>query len=105
MGAGEVSADSADWRRWRFPTHACGDPVSQGKLGGARRIELGGNAPVFRAGSSRASYVLLLAGSVRVQVIGEGARKAVPSQVLPGQWCALTTRCILRAMPLRPRGG
>ena len=92
MGAGEVSADAADWRR-RFPTHACGNPVSQGMLGGARRIEMGGNSPVFRAGSSRASYVLLLAGSVRV--IGEGGRKAVLSQVLPGQCCALTTRCIL----------
>ncbi len=81
MGAGEVSADPADWRRWRFPTHACGDPVSQGKLGGARRIELGGNAPVFRAGSARTSNVLLLSGGVRVQVIGEGGAQG---GALPG---------------------
>jgi len=46
---------------------------------------LGRNGPVFRAGSTRTSYVLLLSGSVLVPVIGEGGRKAAPSQVLPGQ--------------------
>lgn len=69
--------------------------MTTGILDESRRVELGGNLPVFRAGSPCESYVLLLAGSVRVQVIGEGGREALLYRVLPGQSCVLTTCCIL----------
>ena len=89
-----MSADATSWRG-RFPTLASGDPLSQDIMDGARRIELGADTPVFRAGAPCESYVLLLEGSVRVQVIGEGGREAVLYRVLPGQSCVLTTCCIL----------
>jgi CRP/FNR family transcriptional regulator len=61
----------------------------------ARRIEMPAGAPVFRAGAPCSSYVLVLSGSVRVQVIGENGREAVLYRVGPGQSCVLTTCCIL----------
>lgn len=39
--------------------------------------------------------MLLLAGGVRMQVIGEGGREAVLYRVLRGQSCVLTDCCIL----------
>ncbi len=82
---------------WRdlFPALAAGDRESQGVLDTARAMTIPANQAVFRAGSPCENYVLVLSGSVRVQVIGEGGREAVLYRVLPGQSCVLTTCCIL----------
>jgi CRP/FNR family transcriptional regulator len=64
-------------------------------LDGARPVTMPADHPVFHAGSPCENYVLLLEGSVRVQVIGEGGREAILYRVLPGQSCVLTTCCIL----------
>ena len=73
-GAKAMSAQGPAWREL-FPSLAVGDPASQAVMDGARALALPADQPVFRAGSPCADYVLLLAGSVRVQVIGEGARR------------------------------
>ena len=78
-----------------FPTLASGDHQTQSVLDGSRLVTMPANQPVFRAGSPCENYVLLLEGSVRVQVIGESGREAVLYRVLPGQSCVLTTCCIL----------
>ena len=78
-----------------FPTLASGDHQTQSVLEGARLVTMPANQSVFRAGSPCDNYVLLLEGSVRVQVIGESGREAVLYRVLPGQSCVLTTCCIL----------
>ncbi|HYN76238.1 MAG TPA: Crp/Fnr family transcriptional regulator [Lamprocystis sp. (in: g-proteobacteria)] len=78
-----------------FPTLAAGDPATRALVESAQTLELLPNQPVFFAGSPCANYVLVLAGSIRVQVIGEGGREALLYRVLPGQACVLTTCCIL----------
>ena len=74
-----------------FPSLATGDRQTQSVLDGARLVTMPANQPVFHAGSPCENYVLLLEGSVRVQVIGESGREAVLYRVLPGQSCVLTT--------------
>jgi len=83
-----------DWKG-TFPTLANGDTQSQSILDSARLITLEGDQAVFHAGAPCESYVLILEGRVRVQVIGEGGREAVLYRVLPGQSCVLTTCCVL----------
>jgi CRP/FNR family transcriptional regulator len=78
-----------------FPTMAAGDRETQSVLDGARLVTMPADQPLFHAGSPCENYVLLLEGSVRVQVIGENGREAVLYRVLPGQSCVLTTCCIL----------
>lgn len=75
---------------WRdlFPTLAGGDAQTGAIMETAHQLTLPPDQPVFRAGSPCLNYVLLLAGQVRVQIIGEGGREAVLYRVL-------TTCCIL----------
>ena len=83
--------------RWQdlFPTLASGDSQTRSVLEDARLLAIDANQPVFHAGSPCENYVLVLEGSVRVQVIGEGGREAVLYRVLPGESCVLTTCSIL----------
>lgn len=78
-----------------FPILAAGDPATRALLAAAQTIELPPDQPVFHAGSSCPNYFLMLAGSIRVQVIGEGGREALLYRVLPGEACVLTSCCIL----------
>lgn len=86
--------ENIDWRDL-FPILASGDQQTQSVLESARVVTMSADQSVFRAGSPCENYVLLLEGSVRVQVIGENGREAVLYRVLPGQSCVLTTCCIL----------
>jgi len=83
--------------RWQelFPTLASSDNQTLAVIEGASMISIDANQPVFHVGSPCENYVLVLAGSVRVQVLGEGGREAVLYRVLPGQSCVLTTCSIL----------
>ena len=83
--------------RWQeiFPTLASSDTQTRSVIEGARLLSIDANQPVFHVGSPCENYVLVLEGSVRVQVIGEGGREAVLYRVLPGQSCVLTTCSIL----------
>ncbi|WP_295388768.1 Crp/Fnr family transcriptional regulator [uncultured Thiodictyon sp.] len=78
-----------------FPTLAAGDPATRAVVAGAHRLELPPGQPVFHVGASCSNYVLVLTGSMRVQVIGEDGRAALLYRVLPGEACVLTTCCIL----------
>ncbi len=89
-----MDKENATWQDV-FPTLASGDRQTQSALESSRVVTMPAGHPVFRAGSPCDNYVLLLEGSVRVQVIGESGREAVLYRVLPGQSCVLTTCCIL----------
>ncbi|WP_295458444.1 Crp/Fnr family transcriptional regulator [uncultured Thiodictyon sp.] len=78
-----------------FPTLAAGDPATRALLAGALTLELPAQQAVFYAGSACPNYVLVLTGTIRVQIIGEHGREALLYRVLPGQACVLTTCCIL----------
>ena len=91
---GLADGDGRAWTRL-FPMLAAGDTLTQTLMHGGHSIDLPADQAVFHAGSPCQNYVLVLAGSVRVQVIGEGGREAVLYRVQPGQSCVLTTCCIL----------
>ena len=78
-----------------FPALSSGDPETRSVMDSSQLIKMSAGQQVFRAGSPCSNYVLLLEGSVRVQVIGENGREALLYRVLPGQSCVLTTCCIL----------
>jgi CRP/FNR family transcriptional regulator len=88
-----VVTDSA-WHRL-FPALAAGDPATRALIDGAQTLDIPPDQPMFHAGAPCHNYVLVLSGSVRIQVIGEGGREAVLYRVLPGHACVLTTCCIL----------
>jgi CRP/FNR family transcriptional regulator len=89
-----MNKENTSWKDL-FPTLATSDRQSQSVLNGARLVTMSADQPVFHAGSPCKNYVLVLEGSVRVQVIGESGREALLYRVLPGQSCVLTTCCIL----------
>ncbi|MGE5155324.1 MAG: Crp/Fnr family transcriptional regulator [Bdellovibrio bacteriovorus] len=89
-----MSASGLDWRPL-FPSIAAADAESQRLMDMAQVVNLEAGQMVFHAGSPCRSYVLLLEGSVRVQLIGEGGREALLYRVQPGQSCILTTCCVL----------
>ena len=90
----QPTATAPDWRQ-SFPDLAGGDAETLRVMAAARTISLPAGQAVFRAGAPCESYVLILAGSVRVQVIAAGGREALLYRVQPGQSCVLTTCCML----------
>lgn len=63
----------------------------------ARLMDLPAGQRVFGPGMMPSSYVLVLEGSVRVQLISQGGREIVLYRVAGGESCALTTACLLGA--------
>ncbi len=87
-----------------FPTLTAGDAASRLLLASAQTLEIPADQPIFHAGSACRHYVLVVDGTIRVQVIGQGGREAVLYRVLPGQACVLTTCCILSGDPYPAEG-
>lgn len=84
-----------DWRQ-AFPELAeSGDPILAKIMSGARVLSLSANQPAFHDGASCESYLLVVAGSVRVQAHGRNGRDIVLYRVRDGQPCILTTSCLL----------
>ena len=61
----------------------------------ARVVRFEAGLEPYNAGSPCESYLVVLSGSVRVQVTGRGGREIVLYRVGPGQPCILTTSCLL----------
>lgn len=53
--------------------------------------------PVFAVGSPCRNSLLVISGSIRVQMISEGGREIVLYRVGSGETCILTTSCLLAA--------
>ena len=86
-----------------FPALAAGDPATRALIDGAQTLDIPPDQPMFHAGAPCHNYVLVLSGSVRIQVIGEGGREAVLYRVLPGHACVLTPAVSSPARTTRPR--
>lgn len=83
---------------WRqiFPELAAAEDASTRRLrASARLVTVPAGQPVFYAGSACENYLLVVSGTVRVQVTGEGGREVVLYRVGAGQSCVLTTSCML----------
>ncbi|SDH73811.1 Crp/Fnr family transcriptional regulator [Roseospirillum parvum] len=58
-------------------------------------VRLPAGSRLFGMGSPCQGYLMVLAGSVRVQKVGESGREIVLYRVEAGQTCVLTTACLL----------
>jgi CRP/FNR family transcriptional regulator len=70
----------------------------------ARQVRVPAGAVLFREGSQCADYMLVLGGSVRVQMVGESGREIVLYRVERGQACVLTTCCLMAGEPYSAEG-
>lgn len=75
------------------------DKVVARVLGAAHRVKLPGGSAVFHVGSACEKYLLVLEGSVRVQVLTDSGHAVVLYHVRAGESCILTTSCLLGGVP------
>lgn len=79
----------------RFPAlSAVGDPVWRAIAAGLRPTTLARGATTFRAGDACRNYLMVVAGTVRVQKVSESGKEIVLYRVSPGETCILTTSCL-----------
>jgi len=103
---GPIEPRRQPFPRWQdvFPDLAAGDAASRALMDAAHPLTLAAGQAVFRAGAPCERYVLILGGSVRVQIVGESGREATLYRVLAGQSCVLTSCCVLAAEPYPAEG-
>lgn len=64
-----------------------------------RRVALPEGARAFEPGQAADAFLVVLAGSVKVQLTGENGREIVLYRVSAGESCVLTTSCLLASEP------
>ncbi|MGQ9365639.1 Crp/Fnr family transcriptional regulator [Azospirillum sp. ST 5-10] len=90
-----MAQDGAEWLD-AFPALTTLEPDALARLrGGARTVRLPRGAVVFTPGSLCRSYLMVVDGSVRVQMVGESGREIVLYRVQRGETCILTTACLM----------
>lgn len=73
----------------------CGDPAILSLMESATLANIPAGQQVFSSGGHCDNYLLLLKGSVKVQLISENGREMLLYRVRPGHSCVLTTSCLL----------
>lgn len=71
------------------------DDVRQRVRNEATRIAVPAGTVLFRPGDTCGAYLLLLHGTVRVELITPSGHQLLLYRVAPGQSCVLTTSCLL----------
>src|SRR5688500_10938597 len=71
------------------------EPVQRQVLAEAEPVEAPAGTVLFRPGDTCALYLLLLAGTVRVQLVTATGHEIVLYRVAPGETCVLTTSCLM----------
>ena len=71
------------------------DPIIRRLVDQAQLVRLPPGTSVFEPGTRCMSYLLVVEGSVRVQLVTESGREAVLYHVRSGNSCILTTSCLL----------
>lgn len=80
----------------RFEGLAGLEPAARQTLAAASRVaHLAKGTHIFAPGTPPQSYLLLLAGDIRVSQVAGSGREIVLYRVQPGESCALTTACLL----------
>lgn len=70
----------------------------------ARALSVPSGTTVIAPGQDAENYLFVLAGAVRMQLIGAGGRAMVLFRVEPGEACVLTTSCLLSHKPYPVEG-
>lgn len=78
-----------------FPALKKLDPSVRNELAAAAVVEIDAGAQVFAPGAECGSYLLVVEGTVRVQMVAESGREIVLYRVDGGETCVLTTACLL----------
>lgn len=87
LGAGWLEA---------FPGLSALEPAAHALLcGRAMRVTMPRGTTVFQAGVLCQNYLMMLDGSVRVQMVSESGREIVLYRVQRGETCILTTACLM----------
>jgi CRP/FNR family transcriptional regulator len=73
----------------------CGESATISLMESAILAKIPAGQQVFSLGAKCENYLLLLQGSVKVQLISENGREMQLYRVLPGDSCVLTTSCLL----------
>ncbi len=95
---------TAEWID-RFPKLCeCGDTTVQALGQSAQQVRLPAGAKAFEPGAHCDYYLLVVAGTVRVQQIAESGREIVLYRVGGGESCVLTTACLLAHQPYAAEG-
>ena len=80
----------------RFPALQALEPETAAALKrGAQLVDLPAGQAVFGTGDACHNYLLVIDGSVRVQMTSESGREIVLYRVDSGESCVLTTSCLL----------
>jgi CRP/FNR family transcriptional regulator len=80
----------------RYPGLAGLDPAGRARLlAAAVPVSFAAGRTLFHAGAACEGYLLVLEGSLRVSLLGEGGHEILLYRVGPGESCVLTTTCLL----------
>ncbi len=91
----EVNVPAASWIS-SFPGLQKLDPaVSKALIEASKIVRLPTGTRIFGPGQAPQAYLLLLAGTVRVQQVSDTGREIVLYRVSAGESCALTTACLM----------
>lgn len=90
-------ADPEVWSRY-FPEFSSSTDEALARLmKAANLLDLPAGQTIFQPGGSCGNYLLVLAGTVRVQILTPSGREVLLYRVNPGHACILTTSCLLGA--------
>jgi len=85
------------WNRY-FPDFlSSGEPALAHLMQVARVLEIPRHQTIFQPGGACGNYLLVLDGTVRVQIMTPSGREVLLYRVNPGHACILTTSCLLGA--------
>ncbi len=73
----------------------CQEPAIRSLIESASLISIPPGQMVFSPGNVCSSFILLLEGSVKAQLLSENGREIFLYQVLAGDSCVLTTSCLM----------
>ncbi len=91
-------ASSVNTTLWKncFPQLAhTEEPAVQRIINKSKYLEFPAKAQLSRSGAICSDYVLVVSGSIRVQVVTEKGREIILYHVRSGEGCVLTTSCLL----------
>ncbi|WP_431860448.1 Crp/Fnr family transcriptional regulator [Azospirillum sp.] len=90
-----MALTGTDWLD-AFPALAQLEPEAMALLSAEGvRVHLPRGTVLFQAGALCQSYLMMLDGSVRVQMVSESGREIVLYRVARGETCILTTACLM----------
>ncbi len=90
-----MAQDATQWQEVFPDLHKCADDKVRALMTNAQRMQVPAAKEVFTPGAECRNYLLVLDGSVRVQLLTASGREIVLYHVNRGDSCVLTTSCLL----------